>query len=288
MATDKADKKKREQERIKKQLAVLGVMLVLVVYSNRAKIFGTGGAKKGPQTARAAGQLSGGVAPSTVASPSVAAPLPAAEASAGPATPAQTPFDIPQLTEEVKQKLIARREKRPITADEVDPRQFDKTVNPFTGFEYDRDMFANRDTGGPSTPTEKEGPRIRPQPQPRTQGEVPRAIAGYRSFGVMVLDGEKQAILKKEGRIVPYHLRDGDHLENPDEQFRVTITGDNRVILEDTEAARADERYFELGSSSGPRLSERASGGSAPARPVTTGSVPSGSEPPVVFLDEGL
>lgn len=283
-----ASSKKKEADRIKTQLMILGVMLVLVVMVNRQKIMtamGMGGTKKGPGSATPAGQANAG-ASSLPGSTGGAPPMPSADGSA-PVEPAQTPFDIPTLSPEVITKLKARASNKPIDEEVVTPREIERTINPFTTFKADAELHVAE--GGEAGPAMKQpGPGSGPRSSGPTQSDralrVQQTLAPYRSYGVMTLDGERQAIIKREGNVVPFHLRSGDALEGVEFDLRVHLTADNRVWIEDTDKdVKEAERFYELGGGK-PKLI----GPAVPAVPPPKGSGGSrpGGEPLGVFLEE--
>ncbi|MBI4872506.1 MAG: hypothetical protein HY814_13180 [Candidatus Riflebacteria bacterium] len=282
--------KKKEADRIKTQLMILGVMLVLVLIVNRQKLQSAlgmgGGTKTAAPTVRPASQPNVG-APLAAPSPGVPAD------AAGPAAPAQTPFDIPALTPEVVGKLRARAANRPFEAEEVSNKDIEATINPFTSFATDIEMHVAEDGGRPvGTPTASPIKRPQSSQQGARNADVLRALSPFRSLGVMILDGEKQALVKREGRVVPYHLREGERLENLDFDVRIFITGDNRVWLEDRGASSADEKYYELGAGPAKPVSTALPPPmvSPPPRKTAPGGAPASGpgEPIGIFLDDNL
>ncbi len=283
-----ASSKKKEADRIRTQLMILAVMLVLVVMVNRQKLMtamGMGGTKKGPGSATPAGQANTGGAP--LPSGVGGAPsMPTVDGS-GPVEPAQTPFDIPTLSPEVIAKLKARASNKPIDEEVVTPREIERTINPFTTFKADAELHVAE--GGEAGPTIKQPV---PGPGPGSPGptqsdramRVQQTLVPYRSYGVMTLDGERQAIVKREGNVVPFHLRSGDALEGVEFDLRVHLTADNRVWIEDTDKdVKEAERFYELGAGK-PKLV-------GPAVPVVpspkgSGGALPGAEPMGVFLEE--
>jgi hypothetical protein len=280
-----ASSKRKEADRIKTQLMILAVMLVLVLIVNRQKILtalGMSGTKKGPGSATPAGQANAGATLPT--GPGGAPQIPTG-GGASPLEPAQTPFDIPALSPEVIAKLKARASNKPIVEEDVTPREIERTINPFTSFKADAELHVSE--GGEAGPVVKDlrrspGPRSPGQPQSDRSLRVQQTLATYRSYGVMTLDGERQAIIKREGNVVPYHLRSGEPLEGIEFNLRVHLTADNRVWIEDGEANEA-ERFYELGTGKPKPV--------GPAVPVvvppkTAGQSRSSGEPIGVFLDE--
>ncbi len=274
------DKKKKEQERIKIQLAILGVMMVLVVIVNREKIFG----KKGTKTK---GRRGTSVASAT-RTPGAPPPAPGG-AAAGPVVanrPSLSPAQIPRLTPEVVTKLRAKQQGRNIDTNFVDFQQLEDTVDPFSDFEHDAEQRAIRlSQGNRRAPAVPSGSgRTLASANPR--GAIPRSLLGYRTYGVLSLDGQRQAIVKQNGRIVPYHLKSGAPLPGAEGGFVVHLGGDNRVWVEDPNAQDGESRFFELGSSTPTAVAQVPRHLLGARGEDDTGDQGSRTQPVAVFLDD--
>ncbi len=230
MAGKPADSKATEQERIKKQLMVLGVLLVLVVAAN-AKRFMGGSARGGARrvTPAAAGG-SGGIA-------GTAANAVAAVAAAAAPSSALTPQMIPVLDETTKKQIANIRTLKPDLVPEDVIRY--ETRNPFIPLALDdQEIMKKQDEAN-----EGRGAAAQAAAQ-GAQNDANSASGAVYFRGIMPLQGERFAVMESPSKRVPYYVRTGENLPGTPWKLLRIGPGNAFVILYNPKATKAREKIL--------------------------------------------
>lgn len=231
MARGKKDNKASEQDRIKKQLGVLGILLVLVVMANWksiSKMFG--GDKRGPATARR-GRSRGARRGAARARPKAVAKKRGGRAQTKAAL---TPQMIPVLSDEVQRKIKAVREKRPDAIPEDDIRY--DTRNPFIALKLDDREIIKQQEKRNTTPI--------PVAQGGDTGPADSPSAGGLMYfrGVVPIGGERYAVLQAANGLRPRPVKDGDVVPNTNWRLLSIGPRDAFVVLYNAKAKRDREK----------------------------------------------
>lgn len=231
MAKAKKDDKATEQDRIKKQLGVLGILLVLVVMANWksiSKMFG-GDKRPGPVARRGRGRRA---APPRRGAPKRAAAKPAR--GGGKASSALTPQMIPVLSDEVKRKIKAVREKRPDAIPEDDIRY--DTRNPFIALSLDdREIIKAQEKRNTQPIQVSAGADTGPSDASSAGG-----LMYFR--GVVPIGGERFAVVQAAGGLRPRPVKEGDVVPNTNWRLLSIGPRDAFVVLYNGKAKRDREK----------------------------------------------
>lgn len=145
--------------------------------------------------------------------------------------PLLTPTDIPKLSSLTKLQLVSRRRRPNFFVDETDIMRHSENI--FAPLARSEHRSADTPAGaGTATAT---------APRPRS----------LHFRGVMRINGERYAILEREGRQIPWYVREGEQLTGTRYQLRNISSDDGVVTLEQAGGGQGAGTLLSLASAPG-------------------------------------